>query len=121
MAHQATSPFEVPPEMRALAERSVEQAKKAFDDFIGATQRAVSTFEGQAAAAQAGAKDITQQAMSFAERNVDASFDLARKLVRAKDPEEVIRLHAEYVKAQIEALGEQARDLGEATRKSASR
>ena len=120
MANADMSQFAVPPEMRALAERSVEEAKKAFDGFIDATRQAVTTFEGQAAAAQAGAKDMTQKAVTFAERNVDASFEFAQKLVRAKDAEEVIRLHADYVKAQIEALGEQARELGQAASKSAS-
>ena len=34
--------------MRKFAEQSVQQAKKAFDDLMNATQRAVSTFEGHA-------------------------------------------------------------------------
>ena len=120
MVNAGMGSFQVPPEMRALAERSVEDAKRAFDGFINATRQAVSTFEGHAAAAQAGAKDMTQKAMSFAERNVDASFEFAQKLVRAKDAEEVTRLHADYVRAQMEALGEQARELGQAAAKSAA-
>ncbi len=42
----ATERFEIPPEMRALAEKSVEQARQAFDGFISAAHRAVSAFEG---------------------------------------------------------------------------
>lgn len=120
MANEGTNQFRVPPEMRALAERSVEEAKRAFDGFIDATRQAVTTFEGQAAAAQAGAKDMTQKAMTFAERNVDASFDFAQRLVRAKDAEEVIRLHADYVKAQFEALREQAGELAQTASKPAA-
>jgi hypothetical protein len=41
----------VPPEMRIFAEQSVRQAKKAFEDLMGATQRVVSMFEGQASSA----------------------------------------------------------------------
>jgi phasin len=110
--------FQIPPEMRAMAERGVEEAKKAFGGFIDATRQAVSTLEGHAAIAQAGAKDVTQKAVAFAERNVDASFDFAQKLVQAKDAEEVVRLHADYVKAQMEAFAEQARELGQATSKA---
>src|SRR6267142_977998 len=49
-----TERFEIPPEMRAFAEKSVEQARQAFDGFISAAHRAVTTFEGQAESARKG-------------------------------------------------------------------
>jgi phasin len=107
--------------MRSFAEQSVAQAQKAFDGFMTAAQSAVTTFEGQAAAAQAGAKDMQRKAVSFAEYNVDASFDLARKLLTAKDTGEMVKLHADYVKAQIQVLTEQARELGQTVTKAAGR
>jgi hypothetical protein len=51
MVQERMPNFEIPAEMRQMAEQSVEQAKKAFDGFIAAAQQAVSNFEGQAAAA----------------------------------------------------------------------
>ena len=102
-----------PPEMRAFAEQSVAQAKKAFDDLMSVTQRAVSTFEGQTSSAQSGWRGLQQKVVSFSERNVAASFEFAQKLLHAKDGEEVIRLHAEFVKAQVKALTEQARELAQ--------
>ena len=98
--------------MRSFAEQSFAQARQAFDSFFSATQRAVSSFEGHAAAAQAGARDIQQKAVGYAERNIAASFDFAHKLLQARDAEEVIRLHAEHMKARITSLTEQARELG---------
>ena len=98
--------FPLPPDMRVFAEQSVEQARKAFDAFFSATQRAVSTLEGQAAAAQAGAKDIQQKAVSYTERNIAASFEFAQKLLGATTPEELVRLHADHVKSQIATLTE---------------
>lgn len=112
MAESTTQNFQVPPEMRSFAEQSVEQARKAFDSFFQATQRAVSDFGGQAAAAQAGARDIQQKAVGYSERNIAASFDFAQKLLRAANPEDVARLHADHVKSQIAALTEQAAELG---------
>ena len=53
--------FEIPTEMRAVAERSVEQARIAFNTFMSAAQEAVTTFEGHAKAAQAGAKDMGEK------------------------------------------------------------
>ena len=47
MAKEGNAGFEIPADMRALAEKSVEQAKQAFDIFISAAQHAVSTAENQ--------------------------------------------------------------------------
>ena len=111
----ATDRFEIPPEMRALAEKSVEQARQAFDSFISAAHRAVSAFEGQAETARRGAKDVTENAMTFAQQNIASSFELAEQLVRARDVEEVLKLQADYIKRQMQLFGEQARELGERT------
>jgi phasin len=112
--------FEIPAEMRSFAEKSVEQAKQAFDGFITAAQQAVTTLEGQAETARKGAKHMTEKAMNFAEQNVATSFDFAQKLVRAKDVQEVMRLQAEYIRTQMQVMAEQARELGETAGKTAS-
>jgi len=99
--------------MLALAEKSVEQARQAFDIFISAAQHAVSTAENQAASVQAGAKEVGELAMGFAERNITSSFEFAQRLLQAKEPKDVMALHAEYVSSQIAALTEQGKELGE--------
>lgn len=113
MNKEAFQQFEIPTEVRAFAEKSVEQARKAFDGFVAAASQAASSLEGRAAVAQAGAKDVAQKAMSFAEHNVANSFDFAQKLTRAQDVSEVVKLHSDYVRSQIETLSEQAKDLGQ--------
>jgi phasin len=119
MTMAATDRFEIPPEMRAFAEKSVEQARQAFDGFISAAHQAVSTFEGQAETARKGAKDVTEKAMTIAERNIASSFEFAQQLVRARDAQEVMRLQADYIKRQMQMLAEQAKELGESTGKAA--
>jgi phasin len=110
----ASDRFDVPPEMRAFAEKSVEQARQAFDGFISAAHQAMSAFEGQAETARKGAKDVTEKAMTFAERNIASAFEFAQELVRARDVQDVLRLQADYIKRQMQALTEQARELGRA-------
>lgn len=105
--------FEVPAEMRELAEKSVAQAKQAFDGFIAATQHAVGTAETQVKTLQTGAKGTSELAMKFAERNVAASFEFAQKLLHAKDAQEVTALQAEYLKSQLATLTEQAKELSQ--------
>lgn len=119
MAKDGSSNFEIPAEMRQFAEKSVAQAKLAFDSFISAAQQAVSTAETHATTARAGAKEAGDLAMQFAERNIASSFDFAQRLLRAKDPQEVATLHAEYVKIQVAALAEQAKELSKQAAKIA--
>jgi phasin len=111
--------FEVPTQMRQFAEQSLEQARKAVDGFIMAAQKAATTVEAQASAAQSGAKDVGQRAMSFAEQNVANSFEFAQKLVRAKDIQEVMALQQEFLQSQMKTMSEQAKDLGSAATKTA--
>jgi phasin len=113
--------FEIPAEMRALAEKSVEQAKTAFDSFIAAAQNAVSEAEKQASGARDGVREVSQLAMRFAERNLASSFDYAQKLARAKDAQEVIGLHADYANSQVAALTEQAKELSQSAAKVAGK
>ena len=106
------TPFEMPAEMLAMAEKGLEQAKQAFESMLSATQHAVLTAGSQLSTMQTGAKETGEIAMRFAERNVASAFDFAQKLVRAKDAQEVVALHADYARSQMEALSEQAKELG---------
>jgi len=121
MAENSGRQFEIPAEMRQFAERSVEQAKQAFDTFIAAASQAVSTFGGQAEAFRQSSDDARRRAIAFAEQNVDASFEFAQRLVRARDVQEVIRLQTEFVQTQMRALTEQAKELGETTARMGSK
>src|SRR6476659_145446 len=108
----ATNPaqFAIPPEMRDFAERSVEQAKKAFDGFMDAAYRAAGTLEGSSDAVHSGTKDLGRKAMSYAEQNVSSALDFATRLVNARDAQEILQLQAEFVRSQIQAFGDQAKD-----------
>ena len=119
MANESGVNFEIPAEMRAMAEKSVEQARQAFDTFAAAAKNAVATAENQAKDMQSGAKETGALAMQFAERNIASSFEFAQKLVHAKDAQEVMRLQAEYTKSQMAALSEQAKELGQKAAKAA--
>ncbi|MDQ0472638.1 phasin [Labrys wisconsinensis] len=109
--------YEIPTEMRDFAEKSVDQARKAFNGFMGAAHRAADTLEGSTQSVQSGATDIGRKAMGYAEQNVSAALDFASRLVHAQDAEEILRLQSEFIRSQIQSFGEQARDIGTATSK----
>ena len=118
MANDPMWNFDVPTQMRQLAEQSVEQAKKAVDGFLSAAHKTAVTLETQASTAQSGAKDVGQKVMGFAEANINNSFEFAQKLVRAKDIQEVMALQQEFMKQQMQQMQQQAKDLGTAATKT---
>lgn len=67
--------------------------------------------ETRAIGARTGAKEVGELALGFAERNIASSFEFAQKLLAAKEPKDVMSLHADYVSAQIANLNDQAKEL----------
>jgi phasin len=114
-----TPGFEIPDQMRDLADRSVEQARKAFDEYMVAARKAVGTVEEQAKSAKADADSIQRTALEYSEENIAAAFELAQKMVRAGDVNEMMKLQSDYLRKQMESLGEQVRDLGDKASKAA--
>jgi phasin len=116
----ANTPFEIPNELRDFAERSVDQARKAFEGFVSVAQKTVGAVDGATHNAQNGAKTVSAQILDYAEQNVNAAFDLAHKLVQAKDPQEALAVQSEFLKAQINSLQSQAKELSALIQKSAT-
>jgi len=111
MSDQARDRFENPDDMRSMAEASFEQVRKTFEQFAGAAQVAAGSLEERNAKVRAGASDVGSQAIAYAGQNAQASLDHAQSLLKAKDLTEVMRLHGEYVQAQMRALAEQAGEI----------
>ena len=119
MSDEVRDRFEMSKEMRSVAEASVDQVRKNFEKFIGAAQAAAGSIEERNATVRAGAKDISGKAIAYAEQNVQASLDHAQSLLKAKDLTDVMRLHSEYVQAQMPALAGQASEMGQVVGKAA--
>ena len=119
MSEDGRERFEIPKEMRSMAEVSFEQARQAFEKFVSTAQQTAGTIEERGATVRAGAKDFNAKAMSYAEKNVQASLDYAQSLLQAKDMAEIMRLHTEYVQAQMRSLAEQASEMGQIVSRAA--
>jgi phasin len=104
--------FQVPEEMRNMAERSLTQARQALDNFLGAARRTAETVEQTTDKVQAGAKDMAQKSLSAAEQNLRASLDFAERLVRAKDVQEMAQIQSDFARTQTEAMQSQMKDYG---------
>ena len=57
---------------------------------------------------------------AYAEKNVAATQEFVRDLSYAKDIQSMVQIQMEFMRAQLEAFGEQAKGLGEAYIKAVS-
>jgi phasin len=107
------NPFDIPESMRSFAMQSMEQARKAFDDYMDAAQKAAGGMTGSGTAMQDNARRLQEETLAFAEANVTASFELAQRLVRARDMQEMIRIQQEFLEQQMASFADQSRRLAE--------
>lgn len=114
MAKSPQGGFVLPNELRSMAENSMAQARQAFDGFMGAAQNAVQRMEERATAVHTGAKTANEKIMSFAQQNIATSFDYAERLVRAQNISEIMQIHSDFAKQQMQALAEQSKALSQA-------
>jgi phasin len=119
MSEEGHDRFEIPKDMRSMAEASFDQARKAFEKFVATAQATAGSIEERGTTVRAGAKDIGAKAISYAEKNVQASLDYAQSLLQAKDLTEIMKLHSEYVQAQMRSLAEQASEMGQIVSRAA--
>jgi phasin len=119
MSETARDHFEIPNDVRSMAEASFEQARKTFEKFLEGAQATAGSIEERGETVRAGAKDISAKAVGYAEKNVQASLDYAESLLHAKDLPEVMRLHSDFVQAQMRSLAEQASEMGQIVSRAA--
>ena len=110
--------FQVPEEMRTMAEKSLAQTRQALESFLGAARRMAETAEQTTGKVQAGAKDMAERNFSTVEQNIRTTLDFAERLVRAKDLPEFTRIQAEFVRSQFETMQTQMREFGAATQEA---
>ena len=77
--------MEVPAQVREFAEKSMDNAEKAFSSFMESASKSVAMVPGPMT-------DVAKQALAISETNLKSSFEHARKLLHAKDINEVMQL-----------------------------
>jgi len=110
----AQNPFEIPQQMRDLAEKNVEQARATYGQFMDAMTQAMGFW-----AKSMGPNDVTggfkivqERAAKFAKQNAEAGFALASEIAAAKDIQEVLSLQSRFAQSQMQAYAMQAQEIG---------
>jgi len=100
----AESKLEVPAELRDLAEKTIDQAERAFGMFFDAASKSMAAIPG-------AGTEVSKQALSLTEQNMKAAFEHARKLVHATDLQEAMRIQSDFLRSQFTNAGEHMRDI----------
>src|SRR5882724_11303505 len=113
--------FEIPQQLRELAEKNIEQARTTYGQFMDALTQAMSAWlSAPSEAITSRVKAVQERAIQFAKENAEAGFALANELTKAKDLQDVLRLQSSFAQKQMESYARQAQELGrllaEATR-----
>lgn len=91
--------------MRAIAEQNLNQSKAAFDGLLAMARSAARGIDRQTCA-------ICEHSIAAAEETLENVFDFAHKVVRIKEPQELVQLQSDFVSRQSQVLGDQAKELG---------
>ena len=108
-------PIEIPQPMRDVAVQNVEQARAAYDQFMGALTQATSMWSKAMSAIPMTSEfdAVHQRAARFAKQNAEAAFALAKDLANAKDAQEMSAIQTRYVHMQMQAYALQTHELSQ--------
>src|SRR5213593_842713 len=97
-------PFEVPEQMRALAEKGVSQARENYAKFKDAAETHNGTVEAVFTSAHKGASEYTAKLVEFMKANSSAQLDFAQELLSVKSPSDAFALWTGHAKKQLETF-----------------
>jgi phasin len=119
----AQNPFEIPQQMRDLAEQNVEQARLAYGQMMDGMIKAMGMWSAAMPANEmtSGFKLVQERATRFAKQNSEAGFELASELASAKDVQEILSIQSRYAQTQVQSYALQAEELGRLMTESAQK
>ena len=113
-------PFEVPEQMRALAEKGVSQARDSYAKFKDAAETHNGTIEAVFTTASKGVSAYNAKLIEFFKANTTSSLDFAQELFGVKTPSEATELWTSHTRKMLETYAAQAKELAEIGQKVAT-
>ena len=113
-------PFEVPEQMRALAEKGVSQARDSYARFKDVAESHNGTIEAVFTTASKGASEYSAKLMEMMKANTTSTLDFAQELLGIKSPSDAIELWSAHARKQFETFTAQSKELAELSQKVAA-
>lgn len=101
----------VPEAARELAEKTVAEAREAYERSKNALEAALESVDRSYDALGQGAAALNRKIIEIAQRNISSGFDLAKSLATAKTLAEIVELRATYWRKQFTVLADQAEEV----------
>ena len=98
--------------MREMAQTTLDKAKDAVSKYMAESQKMREEVASSVQASYSNAGEMNEKAVAFAEANVRAGFELAQRLLQAKDPQEMGAVYQGHLKEQMEKMNTQFQELG---------
>ena len=107
------NPFEIPQQMRNLAEQNIKQAHAAYEQLTDFVTKAVGAWMGAMPASPmvAGFKEVQGRAAEIAKTNADSAFALVEKIAKAQNFQEILTLQTQFAQDQMKAFTTQTQEL----------
>jgi hypothetical protein len=107
-------PFEIPQQLRELAENNVEQARAAYAQFMDAMTQAIGMWFSAMPQNEmtAGFKVVQERAIRFGKQNIEAGLKFASELASATDFQDMLAIQTRYAQTQMQNYALQAQELG---------
>ena len=103
------NPFEIPPQIRELTEKNIEQFRLFYDQWMQGVTSAMSMWSATPAGQAApGFDGLRNRAVQFAKENADAAFALAQELAKAASEGEVCASANDNAPGQVVISGTRA-------------
>ena len=110
----------VPESVRALAEKTVNQTREAYERGKESLEKSVDALERSFDAAGQGAAAFNRKLIDIAQRNLNSGFDLAKNMAAAKNLAEIVELQSTFIRSQFEVFASQAGEIRALTTKIAA-
>jgi hypothetical protein len=108
----ADNPFEIPQQMRDLADQNIKQAHAAYEQLTDFVTKAVGAWMGAIPSPMAvGFKDFQDRAAEIAKKNAESAFALIEKMAKAQNIQEVLTLQTQFAQDQMKAFTTQTQEL----------
>ena len=120
----AENPFEIPQQMRDLADQNIKQAHAAYEQLTDFVTKAMNAWMGAmpASALVAGLKEVQDRAAEIAKKNANSAFALVEKIAKAQNFQEIVTFQTQFAQDQMKAFTTQTQELykliGETVQKS---
>ena len=109
---------EIQESFRTALEKGVVESRSAFAKAKSVADETTNAFEVSFAAAKDGALAFNAKAFETLRTNADANFDFLKAMFAVKSVPELVTLHNEFARKQVETIAGQAKDFGMLTQKA---